>query len=144
MTDLLLTAYPWIKAIHIMAVISWMAGMFYLPRLFVYHVEHDSPATFEIMEEKLLRVIINPAMGVTWIMGVTLAVTPGIVDWGQLWPWAKLLGILAMSGFHGWCSAERKRLLAGEWRSGRTYRLLNEVPTVLMIIIVIAIVVKPL
>lgn len=148
MSDLLSALYPWIKSLHIMAVISWMAGMFYLPRLFVYHAERadiggEPVASFVIMEEKLMRVIMNPAMIVTWIAGVLLVLTPGVVDWSSIWPWTKLFGVLGMSWFHGWCSKERKALAKnGVMRLGRHYRLMNEVPTVLMVIIVLSVVVR--
>jgi putative membrane protein len=99
MTDFLSLAYPWVKSLHVMAVISWMAGLFYLPRLFVYHAERGQngaePAqSFQIMEEKLLRMIMNPAMIVTWLAGLALVLTPGIVVWSDLWPWSKAAGVL--------------------------------------------------
>ena len=105
MTDLLFTAYPWIKALHIMAVIAWMAGLFYLPRLFVYHAEQvgldgTTHALFQTMEMKLLRVIMNPAMIATWIFGLALVFTPGVVDWGALWPWTKAAGVIVMTWFN--------------------------------------------
>ncbi|MDO6590461.1 protoporphyrinogen oxidase HemJ [Loktanella sp. D2R18] len=148
MLDFLSVYYDWIKAIHIMAVISWMAGMFYLPRLFVYHAERaevgsDLDLTFQIMEEKLLRVIINPAMIVTWVAGLIM-LSMGAFDWGSVWSWSKIIAVLLMSGFHGWLSKRRKEFVAGvNTRSGRVYRLANEVPTVLMVIIVVAVVVRP-
>lgn len=145
MTDLLVTAYPWIKAFHIMAVISWMAGIFYLPRLFVYHVEQKNgeDRVFEMMEEKLLRVIMNPAMIATWVFGLCLVFTPGVVDWGSVWPWLKAAGVLAMTGFHHWLGRRRKDFVAGKnTLSGRQYRMMNEVPTLLMVVIVLAVVVR--
>jgi putative membrane protein len=148
MLDFLNAYYSWIKAIHIMAVISWMAGMFYLPRLFVYHAERaevgsELDQTFQIMEEKLLRVIINPAMIVTWIAGLTMLAL-GAFDWGSVWSWAKIIAVILMSGFHGWLSKRRKEFAMGaNTRSGRVYRLANEVPTVLMVVIVVAVVVRP-
>jgi protoporphyrinogen IX oxidase len=149
MNDLLSMLYPWITTLHIVSVISWMAGMFYLPRLFVYHAERgaigtEMHETFKIMELKLLKLIMNPAMIATWVFGLLLVMTPGVIDWGSVWPWVKAAGVLAMSGMHGWLSARRKEFAAGvNTRSGRTYRLANEVPTVLMLIIVIMVVVKP-
>lgn len=139
--------YLWIKAVHIMAVIAWMAGLFYLPRLFVYHVERrgaaEPGATLEIMEEKLLRVIMNPAMIAAWVFGLLLAITPGVLDPGSVWVWAKLAGILGMTWFHMWLAGQRKRLKAGlDAMSGRQYRMMNEVPTVLMVLIVLSVVVK--
>jgi putative membrane protein len=145
MTDLLWTLYPWIKAVHIMAVISWMAGIFYLPRLFVYHVEQADgrDAVFEMMEDKLYRIIMHPAMIVTWVLGLCLVVTPGLIDWGAAWPWIKAAGILAMTWFHFWLDRRRKDFAAGRnTLTGRNYRMMNEVPTVLMIVIVFAVVVK--
>ncbi len=139
----------WIKSLHIISVISWMAGMFYLPRLFVYHVEKaaigsEMSETFKIMERRLLRAIINPAMIATWIFGLMMVFTPGVIDWSQIWPWVKTASVLIMSGFHGWLSARRKDFERDEnTRSGRTYRLANEIPTVLMFVIVIMVIVKP-
>lgn len=145
MTDLLAIAYPWIKAFHIMAVISWMAGIFYLPRLFVYHVEQKNgeDPIFEMMEEKLLRVIMNPAMVVTWVLGLCLVFTPGIVDWGSVWPWVKAAGVLAMTWFHHWLAKRRKDFKEGRnTLTGQQYRMMNEVPTLLMVVIVLAVVVR--
>lgn len=148
MTDLLSTLYPWIKAFHIMAVIAWMAGLFYLPRLFVYHAEQvgqsgETHALFKTMEMKLLRVIMNPAMVTTWVLGLALVATPGIVDWSSLWPWMKAAGVIAMTVFHIWLARRRKAFAAGEdTLTGRQYRMMNEVPTVLMVIIVLSVVVK--
>lgn len=148
MTDLLLGIYPWIKALHIMAVIAWMAGLFYLPRLFVYHAERamvgsELDQTFQIMEAKLLRVIMNPAMIVAWVAGLTM-IAMGAFDWGSVWAWVKILSVIAMSGAHGWMAARRKEFAAGaNMRTGRAYRLFNEVPTVLMVLIVVAVVVRP-
>ncbi|WP_397541623.1 protoporphyrinogen oxidase HemJ [Roseovarius salis] len=145
MTDFLWALYPWIKAFHIMAVISWMAGIFYLPRLFVYHVEQadGQDTVFEMMEEKLYRIIMQPAMIVAWALGLCLALTPGIIDWGSLWPWLKTGGILAMTWFHFWLDQRRKDFASGEnTLSGRHYRMMNEVPTILMVVIVLSVVVK--
>jgi protoporphyrinogen IX oxidase len=139
--------YSWIKAAHIMAVIAWMAGLFYLPRLFVYHVERgdgvEPGATLTIMEERLLRVIMNPAMAASWALGLLLAATPGVVALDASWVWLKLLGILGMTWFHMWLARQR-RLLAegGSALSGRRYRMMNEVPTILMVVIVLSVVVK--
>lgn len=153
MSELLGTAYPWVKALHVMAVIAWMAGLFYLPRLFVYHVEglgkagvvrgSDMDLLFRHQERLLLRAIMNPAMVVAWVAGLALAMTPGVVDWGSFWPWAKGAGVLAMTWFHHWLGLRRKDLLEGRNRiSGRGYRLANEVPTVLMVVIVLAVFVR--
>lgn len=147
MTDWLASLYPWIKAFHVMAVISWMAGLFYLPRLFVYHAERgqggaEPVASFLIMEKKLLRVIMGPASIATWVAGLALVLTPGIVDWSMLWPWAKAAAVIGMTVFHHWLMIERKRLARGEMRAGRSYRLMNEVPTLLMVVIVLSVIVK--
>ena len=148
MTDFLFIAYPWIKALHIMAVISWMAGLFYLPRVMVYHVERAEmgdvlDVTFQIMESKLLRVIMNPAMIATWFFGGLLVVTPGIVDWAMVWPWLKGGSVLIMTWFHHWLSLRLKDFEMGQNSlTGRQYRLMNEVPTILMIVIVFSVIVK--
>ena len=148
MTDLLYTLYPWVKSLHIMAVISWMAGLFYLPRLFVYHVEKGETVQvvkpiFEEMEFKLLRVIMGPASVVTWVAGLIMVFTPGIVDWSFIWPWTKGAAVLGMTWFHHWLMARRKELAAGtNTLTGRQYRMMNEVPTVLMVVIVLSVVVK--
>jgi putative membrane protein len=140
--------FPWIKAVHIMAVIAWMAGLFYLPRLFVYHAERASVGseldhTFLVMEEKLLRVIMNPAMIVAWVAGLIM-IGLGAFDWGAVWSWVKIVSVILMTGAHGWMAARRKEFVAGtNTRTGRTYRMINEVPTVLMVLIVVAIVVRP-
>ncbi|EAQ02977.1 membrane protein, putative [Pseudooceanicola batsensis HTCC2597] len=147
MTDLLATLYPWTKAIHIIAVIAWMAGLFYLPRLYVHHVEQSVNAqmeeTFRMMEKKLLRVIMAPAMIATWLFGLTLVFTPGIVDWTMVWPWTKGAAVIAMTWFHMWLGLRRKALVKGtDTVTGRQYRMMNEVPTLLLIVIVLSVVIK--
>ena len=148
MSDFLASWYFWIKAFHIMAVIAWMAGLFYLPRLFVYHVEQvgGDGAThqmFQDMERRLLRAIMNPAMIATWVFGLCLVFTPGIVGWDQVWPWTKAASVLGMTWFHHWLGLRRKDFIAGSNHlTGRQYRLMNEVPTILMIVIVLSVVVK--
>ncbi|WP_322891006.1 MULTISPECIES: protoporphyrinogen oxidase HemJ [unclassified Yoonia] len=148
MPDLVFALYPWIKSLHIMAVIAWMAGLFYLPRLFVYHAERaavgsELDQTFQVMEEKLLRLIMNPAMIVAWLAGLVL-LAMGMFDWSAAWSWIKIGAVLAMTGAHGWMAKRRKDFVAGQnTRTGRTYRLFNEVPTVLMVVIVIAVIVRP-
>ncbi|MBM6593917.1 protoporphyrinogen oxidase HemJ [Microvirga sp. BT291] len=138
--------YLWIKALHVIAVISWMAGMLYLPRLFVYHCEAQMGSiqseTFKIMERRLLKAIINPAMIVTWVLGLYLAWDGGWFASG--WLHAKLLFVLVLSGVHGFLSKTVKVFAADEnVRPARFYRMINEVPTVLMILIVILVIVKP-
>ncbi len=148
MTDILSLIYPWVKSIHIMAVLSWMAGLFYLPRLFVYHVEQAKigdqlDQTFQVMERRLLRAIMNPAMIVAWFCGLMMVFTPGIVDWSEFWPWTKGVSIIMMTWFHHWLGLRRKDFVNGNNTvTGRNYRMMNEVPTILMVIIVISVIVK--
>ena len=149
MTDILINWYPWVKALHVISVISWMAGLFYLPRLFVHHVEQSETgdhldSVFQMMEYKLLRVIMNPAMIATWVFGLMLVFTPGIVDWSAFWPWSKAAAVLGMTWFHHWLGYRRKEFATGKnMRSGRAFRLMNEVPTVLMIVIVVSVIARP-
>jgi protoporphyrinogen IX oxidase len=146
MGEVLAGAYPWVKSVHVMAVIAWMAGLFYLPRLFVYHAEQGGVATdalFQTMELKLFRVIMGPAMIATWVLGLALVFTPGIVDWSMVWPWTKAAAVLAMTWFHHWLGARRKDFLRGENSlTGRRFRMMNEVPTLLMVVIVLSVIVK--
>ena len=148
--DYLWTFYPWAKALHVMSVLAWMAGLFYLPRLFVHHVEqtgtdgrmHD---VFVMMERKLLKLIMNPAMIAAWVFGMVMGATPGAIDFsGDIWFHIKLAAVVVMTWFHMWLAARRKELEAGtNTRTGRSYRIMNEVPTLLMIVIVIMVIVKP-
>ena len=148
MFDFLATIYPWTKAFHIVSVISWMAALFYLPRLMVHHTERvgltgETHDLFAMMEFKLARVIMQPAMIATWIFGIALVLTPGIVDWSMIWPWLKGGSVIAMTIFHEWLMARMKGFQRAEnTLSGRQYRMMNEVPTVLMFIIVFSVVVK--
>ncbi len=138
--------YEWIKALHVVAIISWMAGMLYLPRLFVYHVEAQTGSiqseTFKIMERRLLKAIMTPAMIVSWATGLTIAWQGWHFSSG--WFHAKLLAVVALSGVHG-LLARHVRLFAADANAkpGRYFRVVNEVPTVLMIAIVIFVIVKP-
>ncbi|HHZ07490.1 MAG TPA: protoporphyrinogen oxidase HemJ [Rhizobiales bacterium] len=138
--------YLWIKALHVIAVIAWMAGMLYLPRLFVYHAEvpvgSPQSETFKVMERRLLRAIINPAMVVSWVLGLWLAWTGFGLTGG--WLHAKILLVLLLSGVHGYLS-RAVRLFAEDRnaRLPRHWRIVNEVPTLLMIVIVILVIVKP-
>ena len=139
-------AYAWIKALHVIAVIAWMAGMLYLPRLFVYHVDaapgSDKSETFKVMERRLLRAIINPAMIVTWAAGLWLAWYGFAFQAG--WLHAKIVLVLILSGVHGYLSASvRKFAEDRNEKSSRHWRIVNEVPTLLMIAIVILVIVKP-
>ncbi|MCL7998582.1 protoporphyrinogen oxidase HemJ [Brucella sp. 21LCYQ03] len=139
-------AYLWVKSIHVIAVIAWMAGMLYLPRLFVYHCSakpgSETSETFKIMERRLLRFIINPAMIVTWIAGLWLAWE--IFEFKGGWLHAKILLVVLMSGVHGYLS-KATRLFAQDknTKSAKHWRIVNEIPTVLMILIVILVIVKP-
>lgn len=148
MTDFLASLYPWTKALHVISVMAWMAGLFYLPRLFVYHTEQvtvgtDRDTLFQTMERKLLRFIMNPSMIATWVFGLMLVFTPGIVDWSAVWPWTKGASVLAMTWFHHWLGLRRKDFVAGQnTLSGKQHRMMNEVPTLLMIVIVISVIVK--
>lgn len=144
----LAAAYPWIKAAHIIAVVAWMAGLLYLPRVFVYHAEapadSDLSRTFEVMERRLLRGIINPAMIAVLGLGLLLAGTPGIVDWHRGWIWAKLAVVAGLTAYHG--GLARWRRAFAEHRnqhSSRFFRLINELPALALIAIVILVVVKP-
>jgi putative membrane protein len=150
MTGLLQDFYPWTKSLHVISVIAWMAGLFYLPRLFVYHVERvsgmgaDTEDLFRTMEVRLLRAIMNPAMIATWVFGLALVFTPGVVDWSALWPWTKAAAVLAMTWFHHWLGRRRKEFVAGtNSRTGRQYRIMNEVPTLLLIVIVVSVIARP-
>jgi len=148
MEDLLIEWHEWIEAFHVISVIAWMAGMLYLPRLYVYHAEAaaggESSEMLKVMERRLLRVIINPAMLTAFLFGGTLLLTPGVVDWSAGWIYAKLVLVFTMAGFHGQLSRWRKDFLADRnERSAAFYRKMNEVPTVLMIGIVILVIVKP-
>jgi putative membrane protein len=138
--------YEWIKALHVIAVIAWMAGMLYLPRLFVYHSEAEAGSkqseTFKVMERRLLRAIINPAMAVTWLAGLYLAWDHHWFSAG--WLHGKLLLVVLLSGVHGFFARCVKDFaIDRNTRTQKFYRVINEVPTILMIGIVILVVVKP-
>ncbi len=146
--DLLLRLYPWTKAFHVMSLIAWMAGIFYLPRLYVYHcaVTRGSAESerFKVMERRLLKQIMTPAMLATWGFGLLLVLTPGVIDWHAGWWHVKLLAVLLMTGFHGAASKWRRAFLEDRnTRPDRFYRIANEVPTLLMLVIVIMVIVRP-
>ena len=148
MLDWLVPLYPWTKSLHIIAVIAWLAGMLYLPRLFVYHCDapkgSDKSETFKLMERRLLRAIVNPAMIATFVFGIALLATPGVIDWSAWWIYAKLVLVLFLAGMHGLFARWRRDFEADRnTRPARTYRIANEVPTLLMIAIVVLAVVKP-
>ena len=140
--------YNWFKALHVIAVISWMAGLLYLPRLFVYHADAEKGSelseTLKIMERRLLRIIMNPAMIVAWIAG-------GLMLWGNMalfsegWMHTKFTAVVLMTGFHHALAKWRKAFLKDEnVKTSKFYRRINEIPTVLMIVIVIMVLVRPL
>ncbi|QDZ01842.1 protoporphyrinogen oxidase HemJ [Nitratireductor mangrovi] len=138
--------YLWIKALHVVAVIAWMAGMLYLPRLFVYHCDAEAGSvqseTFKVMERRLLRAIINPAMMVTWVLGLWMAWQGFGFSGG--WLHAKIALVIAMSAMHGYFSAAVRRFAEDRnEKPARHWRMMNEVPTVLMIAIVVLVIVKP-
>jgi putative membrane protein len=144
----LLAIYPWIKAFHVIAVISWLAGMLYLPRLYVYHCEVKPGSAeserFKVMEGRLLRRIMLPSMIAVWCLGLLLVFTPGVIDWHAGWWHVKLTLVLLLSGFHGALSRWRRDFLEDRnTRSQRFYRIANEVPAVLMVVIVIMVIVRP-
>ena len=144
----LLTLYPWTKALHVISLIAWMAGLLYLPRLFIYHCDvargSSGSERFKVMEYRLMTRIMNPAMIATWVFGISLVLTPGVVDWHASWWHVKLTSVILMSGAHGAMSARRRAFLEDcNTKSQRYFRILNEVPTVLMIVIVIMVIVKP-
>lgn len=145
MNDWILTWYFWIKALHVIAVMAWMAGMLYLPRLFVYHADakpgSELSETLKVMERRLLRAIINPAMMAAFVFGGLMLV---VQDWSQHWLHVKLALVLAMSALHGVFSRWRKDFAADRnQRPAKFYRIANEIPTVLLIAIVVLAVVKP-
>ena len=140
--------YAWIKVLHILSVIAWMAGLLYLPRLFVYHAEarvgSDAAETFKVMERRLLRGIMNPAMAGTYVFGILLAATPGVVDWARGWIYMKLVAVAALTLIHHRLALWRRDFAAdANRRPAGFYRFVNEIPTVLLILIVIMVVVKP-
>lgn len=142
------TAYPWLKALHIVAVVAWMAGLLYLPRLFVYHAAvprgSHRAAMLELMERRLLRGIMLPAAVMTYGFGAALAATPGVVDWRRGWIWAKLVLVGLLTLFHWLLARWRRDFARGEFpHSARFFRIVNELPTLALIAIVLLVVVKP-
>ncbi len=146
--DVLAPFYLWTKALHLLSVFAWMAGLFYLPRLFVYHamapVGGEPGESFKVMERRLLRAIMNPAMISSWLFGVLLVLTPGVVDWSAGWWHGKLLGLLGMTAFHMTLPSALRSFAADERRRGHRYwRVMNEIPTLLLVLIVLMVIVKP-
>ena len=148
MSNTLAAVYPWVKALHIISVIAWMAGLLYLPRLYVYHAdlpaESSRAAMLAIMERRLFHGIMLPAAMMSYGFGLFLAAIPGIIDWHRGWIWAKLGLVVLLTAFH---------ILLGYWRhdlahgrhthSSKFYRVINELPTIMMIAIVLLVVVRP-
>ncbi len=148
MVPTFLHLYPWTKAVHIVALIAWMAGLLYLPRLFVYHCEAapgtEGSETFKVMERRLYKLIMTPAMLVTFTFGIILALTPGLVDWHAGWFYVKLVAVILLAGVHGAMNKWRKDFLEDRnRRPQRFFRIANEVPTVLMLVAVVMVVVQP-
>ncbi|MGA3398007.1 MAG: protoporphyrinogen oxidase HemJ [Acetobacteraceae bacterium] len=140
--------YPWIKALHVISMVAWMAGMLYLPRLYVYHCEtvpgSAESERFKVMERRLLKQITNPAMIATWTFGILLVLMPGVLDWGWGWWHVKLVAVILLSGVHGMLSHWRRDFLADRnVRSQKFYRVANEVPTLLLMVIVVMVIVRP-
>ena len=140
--------YPWLKSLHVLSVIAWMAGILYLPRLFVYHADaapgSDASETFKVMERRLLRGIMNPAMVASYGFGIALAASPGLVDWTMAWIYVKLAAVAALTAIHYLLSRWRREFAADRnRRPARFYRMVNEVPTLLLILIVVMVVVQP-
>lgn len=143
--DFLIGAYPWIKALHLLAVIAWFAGLMYLPRLFVYHHQSEkggeAEGFFTAMERRLLKGIMNPSMIVVWVLGlVMLAIVPQHA--GQIWLWVKIVAVLGISGIHGFYAKSYRQFEQGERpRTEKFWRIMNEVPFILLIIVVIMVIV---
>jgi putative membrane protein len=140
--------FPWIKSFHIISMVAWMAGMFYLPRLFVYHCNTIPGSTdserFKVMEYRLLKQIINPAMIATFVFGIWLMLTPGVITWTAGWWYVKLFCVLLLTGLHGAMSKWRREFMEDRnTRSPKFYRIANEIPTVLLVVIVIMVIVRP-
>jgi len=141
-------AETWVKALHVISVIAWIAGMMYLPRLFVYHAAAEKGSiqseTFKIMERRLYRGIITPAMILTWVFGLTMVLTPGIIDWSQGWVSVKAVSVILLSVIHGYYGRQVRAFATDtNTRPQGFWRLVNELPFVLVIIIVIMVIVKP-
>ncbi len=140
--------YLWFKWLHIVSIISWMAALLYLPRLFVYHAEAGAGSaqaeTFKIMERRLYKAIMTPAMLASWLFGLALIAALQIDFSTDIWIWAKLVLVLGLSGFHGHLGKIRKRFEQDEVpHTARYFRLINEVPTVIMLVVVFLVVFKP-
>ena len=140
--------YPWFKAAHVIFMVAWMAGMLYLPRLYVYHCQTGPGSAeserFKVMERRLLRQIINPAMIATIIFGLLLTATPGVIVWASWWWRVKLVAVILLMGLHGMLSRWRRDFLHDRnTRPARFYRIINEVPALLLVVIVVMVIVRP-
>ena len=138
----------WVKALHVISVIAWMAGMLYLPRLFVYHADAEKGSvqseTFKVMERRLYRGITTPAMIAAWVFGLWMVIGFQAVDWSQKWAWVKAVMVILLSAFHGLLGRYRRAFAEDRNdKSSRFFRSINEIPTLLMIVIVIMVIVKP-
>jgi putative membrane protein len=139
-------AYLWVKAFHVLAVIAWMAGIFYLPRLFVYHADaakgSDKSETFKVMERRLYNAIMTPAMIATWLAGIVLATSAHL--WSAHWLDVKLLFVIALTAFHIWLGRRLTEFAEDRnTRPARLYRMVNELPTLILIVIVVMVIVRP-
>jgi putative membrane protein len=140
--------YLWVKSFHVISMVAWMAGLFYLPRLYVYHCDLPIGSVeserFKLMEYRLFKQIMNPAMMAPWFFGLLLVLTPGVLNWASGWWHTKLFCVILMTAFHMALGRWRKDFMRdANSRRGRFYRIANELPTVLMVIIVIMVIVKP-
>jgi putative membrane protein len=146
--DALAYVYPWVKSLHVIAIIAWMAALLYLPRLFVYHCEVAPGSVeserFKVMEYRLSRYIASPASIAAWLFGILLVATPGVVEWASGWWHLKMLGIVAMTGVHHAMMARRRDFLQDRNRRPQRYfRIMNEVPTAAMVLIVLMVIARP-
>ena len=139
--------YDWLKAAHVISVIAWMAGMMYLPRLFVYHADSavgsEKSETFKLMERRLYKGIINPAMIAAWVFGLAM-VAHGLIDWSSIWPWVKAAMVLTLSGIHGYYGRLLRAFASDRnTRPARFFRQINEIPFLIAIVIVVMVIVRP-
>lgn len=138
----------WVKALHVISVIAWMAASLYLPRLFVYHADAEKGSvqseTFKVMERRLYRGIMTPAMIASWVFGAWLVIEAGFAQFGGIWMWVKLVFVLLLSGFHGMMARYLRGFASdANEKPAKFFRMINEIPTVLMIVIVIMVIVRP-
>ena len=138
----------WIKSFHLIFVVTWFAGLFYLPRLFVYHAQvapfSEAAERYKKQERLLLKAIMNPAMIAAWLTGLAMVFTPGIVDWSTGWAWGKAIGVVVLTWSHMVFGRMRKALVEERRASGKAYRIWNEVPTLAMILVVLMVIARPI